>query len=165
MAGPIDLPDINVWLAFSVADHVHHARARHYWYEESGDQLAFCRVTALGFLRLSTNTAAMSGNPLSVSQAWQAYTDFRRLPEVLLAAEPEGCEAWLEPWALGEYSAPRQWTDAYLAAFAQAGGLRLVSFDRDFGRFAGLDLLDWNCSKHPIQSLASELVRTTREMS
>jgi uncharacterized protein len=63
VAGAIDLPDINVWLAFSVADHVHHQRARLYWYEESGDQLAFCRVTALGFLRLSTNPMAMSGQP------------------------------------------------------------------------------------------------------
>ncbi|MDP1902558.1 MAG: hypothetical protein Q8K96_19230 [Rubrivivax sp.] len=32
-------------------------------------------------------------------------------------------------------------TDAYLAAFAAACGLRLVTFDRDFGRFEGLHLL------------------------
>ena len=137
----IDLPDVNVWLAFSVADHVHHQRARRYWEEESGDQLAFCRVTALGFLRLVTNAAAMAGQPLSVSQAWQAYGNFQRLPEVVLAAEPEGCEAWLEHWATGSSPTPRQWTDAYLAAFARAGGLRLVSFDRDFTFFDGLDLL------------------------
>lgn len=141
MAGPTDLPDINVWLAFSVADHVHHARARHYWYEEAGDQLAFCRVTALGFLRLSTNASAMDGQPLTVPQAWRAYSDFRRLPEVVLAAEPEGCEPWLEQWAVGGRTTPRQWTDVYLAAFAKAGGLRLVSFDRDFVHFDGLDLL------------------------
>ena len=30
---------------------------------------------------------------------------------------------------------PRLWTDAYLAATAQAGGLRLVTLDRDFERF------------------------------
>lgn len=141
MSSPIDLPDVNVWLAFSAADHEHHQRARHYWYEESGDQLAFCRVTALGFLRLVTNASAMGGNPLTIPQAWQAYGDFRRLPEVLLAAEPDDCEAWLEHWALGKHPAPRQWTDAYLAAFARAGGLRLVSFDGDFRRFDGLDLL------------------------
>jgi toxin-antitoxin system PIN domain toxin len=141
VAGPIDLPDINVWLAFSAADHVHHARARHYWYEEAGDQLAFCRVTALGFLRLSTNASAMDGQPLTVPQAWRAYGDFRRLPEVVLAAEPEGCETWLERWALGDRSTPRLWTDAYLAAFAKAGGLRLVSFDGDFDRFNGLNVL------------------------
>jgi len=139
--GSIDLPDINVWLAFSVADHAHHQRARRYWYEESADQLAFCRVTSLGFLRLATNASAMRGNPLTVPQAWQAYGEFRRLPEVLLAVEPDDCETWLEHWALGNDPAPRLWTDAYLAAFARAGGLRLVSFDGDFRRFDGLDLL------------------------
>jgi len=98
-------------------------------------------VTALGFLCLATNAAAMGGQPLTVPQAWQAYGDFRRLPEVVLAAEPESCETWLEHWALGDSPAPRHWTDAYLAAFAKAGGLRLVTFDGDFNRFDGLDLL------------------------
>jgi toxin-antitoxin system PIN domain toxin len=137
----IDLPDVNVWLAFSVADHEHHQRARRYWYEESGDRLAFCRVTALGFLRLSTNAAAMGGQPLTVPQAWQAYQAFRDLPEVVLADEPEDCEVWLGEWALGNHRASRQWTDAYLAAFARAGGFRIVSFDGDFTRFKGVDLL------------------------
>lgn len=141
MPGALDLPDINVWLAFSMADHEHHQRARRYWYEESADQLAFCRVTVLGFLRLSTNASAMGGQPLTVAQAWQAYHAFRRLPEVLLADEPEDCEIWLERWALGNRPSPRHWTDAYLAAFARAGGLRIVSFDKDFTRFEGLDLL------------------------
>ena len=98
-------------------------------------------MTALGFLRLATNATAMGGQPLKVPQAWQAYGAFRRLPEVVLVAEPEGCEACLEQWVLGDGPTPRQWTDAYLAAFAKAGGLRLVSFDGDFTRFEGLDLL------------------------
>lgn len=141
VAGPIDFPDVNVWLAASVADHVHHQRVRQYWYREAADQLAFCRVTALGLLRLSTNSAAMNGQPLTVPEAWEAYGAFRRLPEVLLLDEPEGCEAWLERWALGNRLTPRKWTDAYLAAFAKAGGMRLVSFDGDFTQFDGLDLL------------------------
>jgi predicted nucleic acid-binding protein len=33
------------------------------------------------------------------------------------------------------------WTDANLAALAKCAGLRLVTFDRGFGRFSGLDLL------------------------
>lgn len=141
MADPVDLPDINVWLALAVADHAHHQRARSYWYEEAGDRLAFCRVTSLGLMRLATNATVMGGKPLTVPQAWQAYGAFRRLPEVLLAGEPEGCEAWLERWALGERPTPRHWTDAYLASFARAGGLRLVTFDGDFTRFDGLNLL------------------------
>jgi predicted nucleic acid-binding protein len=50
-------------------------------------------------------------------------------------------EAELEQWALGSHRSSRQWTDAYLAAFARAGGLRFVSFDGDFTRFEGLNLL------------------------
>lgn len=34
-----------------------------------------------------------------------------------------------------------QWTDAYLAAFAAAGGHRLVAFDADFSRYPGLAFL------------------------
>ncbi len=141
MAGRIDLPDVNVWLAFSVADHEHHQRARRYWYEEAGDRLAFCRVTALGLLRLTTNATVMGGQPLTVAQAWQAYDAFRRLPEVLLANEPEGCEALLKRWALGDRFTSRKWTDAYLAAFARASGFRLVSLDGDFTHFDGLEFL------------------------
>ena len=141
VAGAIDLPDVNVWLAASMADHAHHERARHYWYEEAASQLAFCRVTALGFLRLSTNAAVMGGQPLSVQEAWAAYGDFRRLPEVLLLEEPEGCEAVIERWVKGSRLTARKWTDAYLAAFAKAAGLRLVTFDGDFRQFEGVDLL------------------------
>jgi predicted nucleic acid-binding protein len=33
------------------------------------------------------------------------------------------------------------WTDAYLAAFARAGGIGLATFDRGFRRHDGLDLI------------------------
>ena len=141
MDGPVDLPDVNVWLALSVPDHPHHQRARAFWYEESGRELAFCRVTALGLVRLSTHPTVMGGQPLTVAQAWQAYSAYRQLPEVTLAAEPEGCEQQLEAWATAGDFPPRLWTDAYLAAFAKAGGFRLVTLDRDFTRFRGLELL------------------------
>jgi toxin-antitoxin system PIN domain toxin len=139
--GLTDLPDVNVWLALSVPDHSHHPRARQYWYEESGSELAFCRVTALAFLRLTTQPAVMGGEPLTVREAWEAYVALRKLPEVVLAVEPDGCEDLLAAWAREPEATPRLWTDAYLAAFARAGAYRLVSFDSDFGRFQGLDLL------------------------
>jgi hypothetical protein len=141
VADPVDLVDVNVWLALGFADHPHHERARRYWYEESGRELAFCRITALGFLRLSTHPTVMGGRPLTVAEAWRAYGAFRELPEVILAAEPLGCESLLEGWAVGPRPSRRGWTDAYLAAFARAGGLRLVTFDSDFSRFEELELL------------------------
>ena len=39
-------------------------------------------------------------------------------------------------------------TDAYLAAFAESAQLRRVTFDKDFGRFQGLDCLRLSTAKH-----------------
>ena len=141
MPAAVDLPDVNVWLALSLADHPHHDRARHYWSEEAAERLTFTRVTALGLLRLLTNTAVMGGQPFALPEAWRAYGAFRRLAEVFLAQEPEGCEAIMEEWVTSDRLTTRHWTDAYLAAFALAAGFRLVSFDSDFKRYQGLDFL------------------------
>ncbi|HEX4952428.1 MAG TPA: TA system VapC family ribonuclease toxin [Thermoanaerobaculia bacterium] len=137
----VDLPDVNVWLALSVPDHVHHARARRYWFEEAAATVAFCRATALSFLRLSTLPAAMAGEPLTVAQAWQTYRQFLELPDVILAVEPRDCDAYFGAWANRSDARPKLWTDAYLAAFARAAAFRLVSFDKDFTSFEHPDLL------------------------
>jgi len=83
----------------------------------------------------------MAGQPMTVSEAWTAYRAFRQLPDVVLLEEPFSCEAILGAWASAGVFFKAHWTDAYLAAFAKAGGLRLVSFDSDFSRFDGLDFL------------------------
>ena len=141
MASRHDLPDIGIWLALNLSTHPHHARDRRYWSEEAAERVAFCRVTALGFVRLSTNAPAMYGAPLTIPEAWHDYLGFRQLPEVTFMPEPEGCEAVLSAWAAAGVFTARLLTDAYLAAFAVAGGCRLVSFDRDFRRFTGLNFL------------------------
>jgi predicted nucleic acid-binding protein len=58
----------------------------------------------------------------------------------MVAQEPAGCEEMLREWIRLDRVTPRLWTDAYLAAFARAGRMRLVSFDRHFSRFDDLDL-------------------------
>ena len=87
-----DLPDINVWLALACEDHQHHLRARRYWERESAPQLAFCRVTMLGLLRLATNATIMQNRPFLAAEAWKIYRDFLALPEVEFLAEPAGIE-------------------------------------------------------------------------
>lgn len=142
MAARADLPDINVWLALAVEDHEFHERARHYWIHEAGGTLAFCNLTALGLLRLVTNRTVMAGRPFSPAEAWAAYTAFRGLPEIVLLPEPAGCHETLGSWvALGVLTG-KLWNDAYLAAFARSGDLRLVSFDSDFVRFEGFARLN-----------------------
>ena len=54
------------------------------------------------------------------------------------SAEHAGWEVFHQLLCSGELP-PRLCTDAYLAALAIANGWRLVSFDRDFERFEGLE--------------------------
>jgi len=138
---PVDLLDINVWLALADENHQHHRRARHYWEEESAVRLAFCRVTMLGFLRLVTHPKVMNDQPFSPRQAWQAYQAFRALPEVEFLNDSSTLEEPLSAWA-GQPDFPSTlWTDAYLAALALSTNARLVSFDSDFHRFNALQFL------------------------
>lgn len=136
-----DLPDLNVWLTLSCEDHEHHPRARRYWEGESAVQLAFCRVTMLGLLRLATNARVMRNRPFTASEAWGIYRAFLHLPEISFLAEPPGLEEQFAIYSDSAAFRTRRWTDAYLAAFAHETGCRLVSFDADFWQFDGLDFL------------------------
>lgn len=139
--GPVDLLDVNVWLALADENHEHHDRARQYWEQESAERLAFCRVTMLGLLRLSTHRKAMSNKPFSNAEAWKAYRSFRALPEVSLLPDPATLESIMAAWTELPGFPNHRWTDAYLAALARTAGARLVSFDADFHHFHGLDFL------------------------
>jgi predicted nucleic acid-binding protein len=55
--------------------------------------------------------------------------------------EPSGVEPRWRRLALRDQPSPKLWMDAYLAAFALAGGYRMVTTDRAFRQFPELDLL------------------------
>lgn len=135
-----DLPDINVWLALVDKRHVHHVAAKRYWEEDIPKTLAFCRITMLGFLRLSTSAPAFP-NPLSPQEAWATYRQFLAIPTIRFLSEPSGLDDHFHALTTAPALPNRLWTDAYLAAFAIAAGCRIVSFDGDFQRFTGLNFL------------------------
>ena len=141
MPSSSDLLDANVWLALAVEAHTHHERAKAYWQTEAAPVTAFCRVTELAFVRHLTNRAIMGPQVLAPSAAWKKLTQFLALPEVQRLAEPVVLDQQLAEYCDLGRTSPNLWTDAYLAAFAKSGGLRLVTFDRGFARFSGLDLL------------------------
>jgi len=136
-----DLIDANVWVALSAKSHEHYSRARLYWDRETGGELAFCRVTALALLRLLTNPRALGSAALDGGAAWRALETWLAAPQVVMLADPPGIDELLRAWSAHLDLRSRHWTDAYLAAFAMASGSRLVSFDRDFRRYPGLDFL------------------------
>ncbi len=136
-----DLPDVNVWLALLNSQHAHHSAAAAYWQSASIQRIAFCRITMLGLLRLSTNKAVMGGAPYTTLQAWQAYQTVINLPEVSFASEPPGIEAAMQKLTNPPVLGTPDWTDTYLAAFAGLACLRMVSFDKGFSQYSGLSLL------------------------
>ena len=71
-----------------------------------------------------------------------AMDALQALPQVALLDEPSGTLALWRTLAGLDSASPKVWMDAYLAAFAIAGGVRMVTLDRDFKNFVpqGLDL-------------------------
>ncbi len=137
----MDLPDVNLWLAFTDPNHSQHTVARHYWDEDRADSIAFCRITMLGLLRLATSNAVMQGRPFSQREIWGIYRTYLAMPIVSYLPEPAELETTISTLTEAPYFSQRLWTDAYLAAFAINSSCRLVSFDADFSRFPQLNFL------------------------
>jgi toxin-antitoxin system PIN domain toxin len=140
------LCDNNVWLALALSGHVHHASARD-WLETvvAPASVHFCRATQQAFLRLLTNAAVLApyGNPpLTNRRAWRAYEALLADDRIVFRAqEPAGLDLHWKELALRDTASSKLWMDAYLAAFALAGGYRMVTTDTAFRQFGPLDLL------------------------
>jgi toxin-antitoxin system PIN domain toxin len=140
------LPDINVWIALAVAEHVHHEIAAE-WLEQNLDnaqpgEIAFCRVTQMGLLRLLTNPKVMGKDALTAADTWEFLDGFCDRGGFVYAHEPAQLEvAWRATTASRRPVARDFWTDAYLAGFATAAGYTLVTFDSGFSRYPDLELL------------------------
>ncbi len=128
------LADVNVWIALASVGHVHHVSARNWFEDQETALIGFCRVTQAGFLRLLNNERVMGPNVLSAPEAWRVYDAFYRDSRIKLLPEPPGLEPQWRAATRHYRAAPNFWTDAYLAAFAAAAGLTLVTFDRAFAR-------------------------------
>lgn len=141
------LLDVNVWVAAAFPAHPAHHSAQAVLLEATPAAPAlFCRATQQSFLRLVSTPAvfrAYRSDPITNRDALTALAALATLPQVDRMDEPSGLEPlWWRLAGLAE-AAPKRWMDAYLAAFAISGSLRLISLDRDFQQFldVGLDLL------------------------
>ena len=84
---------------------------------------------------------AYGSSPLTNRQAWQVYEQILTDDRIVLQAdEPTRLEARWKQFAMSGLSSPKVWMDAYLAGFALAGGYGLVTTDRAFTTYPGLDL-------------------------
>lgn len=141
-----DLPDVNVWLALVDENHARHNKAKEYWEEQSRPKIAFCRVTELGFLRLSTRKDVLS-RPLTRVEAWDIYRRYRMEAGVAFIEDSSEIDAQFRMLSCAEDFPHRLWTDSYLAALADYRNCRVVSFDTDFKRFPSIDFLHLKVSE------------------
>jgi toxin-antitoxin system PIN domain toxin len=119
---------------------VHHEKAIIYWREQSSGEIAFCRVTALAFLRLSTHPKILS-RPLSSEEAWDIYQRYRDEARVGFILDSPGADQGFMEYSLQSGFTHELWTDCYLAALARFRNCRLVSFDQHFHRIPKLAFL------------------------
>jgi uncharacterized protein len=130
------LPDINVWLALTFDSHIHHPAAKSWFDGLPNDTVCcFCRLTQQGFLRLATNRSVFGKDAVTLPDAWQLYDLFLSDPRISFAEEPAQIETHWRTYTQSRSFSPQVWNDAYLAAFALAGGLELVTFDRGFAQY------------------------------
>lgn len=139
------LPDVNLWLALALSGHSHHEVSAR-WLEEqdAASSLFLCRMTQQGLVRLLTTTAVLApyGIPARTNrEAWTVVEAFLADDRIAWIDEPPGIEGVWRTLALRDTASPKLWMDAWLAAFAMGAGLQLVTFDRSFAQFGGLDLL------------------------
>jgi len=126
----LSFPDINVWMALLLADHVHRPAAVQWWNGEDTDAIGFCRFTQLGVLRLLTTPATMNGKPLTMDAAWKAFDRLFDDDRVVLMPEPHGVDTTFRKFATGRRASPKMWADAYLLAFTVSSNASLITFDR-----------------------------------
>jgi toxin-antitoxin system PIN domain toxin len=136
-------PDVNVWLALAHGIHPHHRTAIE-WGEslDPESRFYFCRVSQLSLLRLLTNESVMAIDIATQAEAWRIYDAFYENGRTFLTDEPRGLEDLLRARTAKKRSSTKEWADEYMAAFAEAAHLTLVTFDKALaGRARGSILL------------------------
>lgn len=124
------LPDVNVWLALASQRHLHSSICAAWLGSLESGEVLLCRITQMGLLRLLTNHSVMGKEVLNSRKAWRVYQTMLSDERIQFAPEPFALEQHWRKLTAQDQPATKLWTDAYLAAFAETGNMRLVTLDR-----------------------------------
>ena len=72
----------------------------------------------------------MQADALTQRQCWELYTEWIAGGRAEFWSEPFGIDLVFQRTTMSDQRTPKVWADLYLAAFAQAANLTLVTFDR-----------------------------------
>lgn len=135
------IADANVLLPLITEGHAHQAPAANWWDSCDNGDVGVSLPVRMALLRLLSNTKVMGSSVLRPAAAWtavQSLIDDPRI-EVLDQVPAAHDKLWYDNVARREPS-PDLWTDAWLAALAQAHDCEMVTFDRGFRSFSKLNL-------------------------
>ena len=81
----------------------------------------------------------MGADVVSQKKAWEIFDRLIEDERVRFFEEPEQVDQTFRNLTRSNQPATHVWTDAYLAAFANASGLVIVSIDRAFAKMPGIE--------------------------
>lgn len=135
------IADANVLLPLLTEGHAHRDPANTWWEASDDAEVGLSLPVRMGLLRLLTNVRVMGSGTLRPSQAWSAVQRLIDDPRVTVIEQVPSAHGklWYDNVARREPT-PDLWTDAWLAALAQAQDCEMVTFDRGFRSFTKLNL-------------------------
>ncbi len=122
----MNIPDVNVLLALSWKNHIHHRTAREWFSSAQHEPFATCPITECGFVRLSMNPSVV-GEPVSFKTALQVLENYYSLPNHRFLPLEQDFQEMTKRFSV---SGHRQTADAYLLGTAICVQGRLITFDR-----------------------------------
>jgi len=122
----VNLPDVNVLIALSWCNHIHHTRARRWFADHKNESFATCPITESGFVRLSMNPNVV-GEAVTFENALSALKIYMGLPNHRFWPADGDYISVVKDLPVVGY---RQTTGAYLLGLAIKNRGRLVTFDR-----------------------------------
>jgi uncharacterized protein len=133
--------DVDVLLPLVIRAHPAHPVAIEWFNTQPEAGVGWCLPVKLGILRLLCNPKVMGRDALLPTRAldvWAALVANPRMTEI--GRIPVEHEAHLRRLIADREPSPNVWTDAWLAALAICLSCEMVTFDRGFRSFDGLDL-------------------------
>ena len=134
------LVDVNVLLALLVIQHEHHKLARNWFEGLAADEVGLCRIVQLALIRLLANRSVMGVHAVSAAAAWNLIETLLEDERINFIPEPLEVDSVLPTLLNCQIPTGKLVIDAYLAAFAITASRRLVTLDRGFRQFRGLDV-------------------------
>ena len=134
------LVDVNVWIALLVRHHVHHELAKEWFDGLAAGEAGLCRLVQLSLVRLLGNPSIMDGHEVPATEAWGASERLLEDERVDFVCDTDDVAPLMPTLLKYNIPTPKLVTDAYLAALAIARSRGLVTLDRGFLEFDGLDV-------------------------